>query len=555
MEEMHLEDVAAFVQRRASSERLRVWDDHIDRCDACRRLVSAVAMSPHVSIAPSSAVEATLARTIEPVTEEERALVQQRLGLLAAVAGILCAVSIVLSCAVVAALSPAPIRALAEYLARPHQHVMIGISVLALAAGRRLRGRHARISLPTLRAMDALGTVTLACALAATEALQGSDQRVALSTSLAVGHVLFVRSVAVPSSGLRTGLVSLLAASAAIGVEAAVLERRGVALGYAVGVSTLWLALSTLAAAIASHIIFGLRGEAAKLRVAGQYELHEKIGAGSMGEVFRATHRMMGRMAAIKFLPPGEDRVRASAFEEEVRQTARLRHPNTIAIFDYGRTSDGAFYYAMEHVEGIDLQRLVDATGPLPPGRVVHVLDQVLAALAEAHGLGLVHRDIKPANVMVLAKPSPDAIKVLDFGLVADVHRPKDAARVAGTPAYLAPERLDPATGADPSSDLYSVAALGYFLLTGTTVFRATRLDEMLRKHREEIPEPPGDRLGCDVSADLAAALLAGLAKDPSQRPPSAEAYRERFQSCAVEPWSASDARAWWAATGAVLRR
>jgi eukaryotic-like serine/threonine-protein kinase len=282
-----------------------------------------------------------------------------------------------------------------------------------------------------------------------------------------------------------------------------------------------------------------------------------------MGVVYRATHALLRRETALKLLPP--DRVDAGTirrFEREVVETARLSHPNTVAIFDYGHTPDGVFYYAMEYLDGVTVGELVEHEGCLPPGRVVSLLAQVCASLEEAHSMGLVHRDIKPANVMVVGRPAAwDLVKVLDFGLVKSV-APLDGGgsltqgdQLTGTPLYMAPEAISRPDAAEPRSDLYAVAAVGYYLLTGTHVFQGGSLVEICAAHLHTPPVPPHVRLGRSVPADLEALLLRALAKSPADRPPSAAAFGEALLACRVPPWTQVDARGWWRAKGERVRR
>jgi serine/threonine-protein kinase len=209
----------------------------------------------------------------------------------------------------------------------------------------------------------------------------------------------------------------------------------------------------------------------------------------------------------------------------------------------------------MEYVEGSDLQRLVERVGPLPPGRVVNLLSQVLASLGEAHALRLLHRDIKPANVMVLGSALPDDVRVLDFGFVVDMlfAGVVGVPRLVGTPAYVAPECLDAPGASTAQADLYSVAAVGYFLLTATTVFRASSVGEMLWLQRTARPQHPSERLGRPVPESLAALLLQGLAKDPNERPASADAFRRALRACNVVPYGEDEARAFWSDQGRKL--
>jgi serine/threonine protein kinase len=241
-------------------------------------------------------------------------------------------------------------------------------------------------------------------------------------------------------------------------------------------------------------------------------------------------------------------------FEREVQLTSHLAHPNTISIFDYGRTADGVFYYVMEYLDGLDLQRLVDEYGPVEPARVIHILAQMSGALAEAHALGLIHRDIKPANIVLTERPDePDVVKVVDFGLVkrfgGNVAESVAGDALAGTPLYMAPEAISQPDTVDERSDLYAVGAVAYFLLTGQHVFEAGTVFEVCSKHMLEAPVSPSQRLGKALPADLEAIVLECLAKDRKDRPASAAILRARLLACADTGGNdLPTARAWWQA-------
>jgi serine/threonine-protein kinase len=216
-------------------------------------------------------------------------------------------------------------------------------------------------------------------------------------------------------------------------------------------------------------------------------------------------------------------------FRREVELTSRLTHPNTIRVYDFGCTASGTYYYAMEYVDGVDLQTLVDEEGPQDPERVTRLLAQLAGALSEAHAAGLVHRDVKPANVMVCERGARDVIKVLDFGLVRDV-RPDatcdlDARQVVGTPLYMSPEAITAPEKVDARSDVYAVGALGYFLLTGAPPFSGKNAVEVLGQHVYSIPEPPSSRRAA-IPSRLEALVLRCLAKSPADRPANAAELR-----------------------------
>jgi serine/threonine protein kinase len=286
----------------------------------------------------------------------------------------------------------------------------------------------------------------------------------------------------------------------------------------------------------------------------GQYTLEEKIGEGGMGAVYRGRHAFLKRPTAVKMLDGKRVTPDSLArFEREVQLTGRLCHPNTIAVYDYGRTADGTFYYAMEYVEGINLEDLVGKYGPLPEGRIVAILRQVCGSLTEAHGLGLVHRDVKPANVILSCRAGlADFVKVLDFGLVKAVDSDQatkltGADVVVGTPHYLAPEAVENPDKVTAQADVYAIGAVAYYLLTGQPVFTGETVFEVCLKHVRTAPDPPSARLGRAVSPGLEALILRCLAKKPEERPAGARAVAAELDR--LEPaggWTPADADAWW---------
>jgi hypothetical protein len=294
-----------------------------------------------------------------------------------------------------------------------------------------------------------------------------------------------------------------------------------------------------------------------KLKQLGQYNLEEKIGEGGMGVVYRARHALMRRETAIKLLLP--DRADAAAierFQREVCLTCQLTHPNTIQVYDYGRTPDGIFYYAMEYLRGLNLHDLTAQCGSLPESRVVHILMQVCDSLAEAHDLGLIHRDIKPGNIFLCDRGGlPDCVKVLDFGLVREYrsgqgeHSPLTRHdNIEGTPWFMPPEAFAGSGNSDPRSDLYSIGALGYYLLTGGKyVFDGGSLTEIHEQQISRQPIPPSQRAGLAVSAELEQIILRCLAIAPDERPQSAAELRALLTATPfATAWTPAERVAWW---------
>ncbi|MEM9701201.1 MAG: serine/threonine-protein kinase, partial [Planctomycetota bacterium] len=274
----------------------------------------------------------------------------------------------------------------------------------------------------------------------------------------------------------------------------------------------------------------------------------------AMGVVYRGRHALLRRPTAIKMLDV--DRVTdasAARFEREVQLTCKLNNPNTIAIYDYGRTPEGVFYYAMELLEGLDLESLVQKDGPQSPARVVHLLLQACGSLYEAHTLGLVHRDINPANLVLCRRGGlPDVVKVLDFGLVKALGGEKEAQLTAaggltGTPLYISPEGVNSPNLVDARSDLYAVGATGYFLLTGRPPFSAEGIVQLLQKQVMEPPVPPSRRTSTPLSDELETALLACLEKNPANRPQTARELAALLRRCPeADGWSVEQGEAWW---------
>jgi eukaryotic-like serine/threonine-protein kinase len=320
------------------------------------------------------------------------------------------------------------------------------------------------------------------------------------------------------------------------------------------GVDTVFLLTLAAISSFAAHTISQLRSQVVEARRFGQYRLGEQIGAGGMGEVFLAEHELLKRPCAVKLIRP-EAVLRAGTidrFEREVRINATLSHPNTVEIFDYGRTEDGTYYYVMEYLPGMSLADLVEQYGPLPPGRAVYLLRQIALALEEAHEAGLIHRDIKPSNIFAARRGGMDDVaKVLDFGLVrpaatAFSHGNSDEGQILGTPLYMSPEQATNSRPLDARSDIYSLGAVAYYLLTGRPPFDVENAIEAIIAHARDPVVPPA-KIRDDVPADLDAVVVRCLAKDPMERFPDAERFEIALGLCTcASSWDKALARQWW---------
>ncbi len=296
-----------------------------------------------------------------------------------------------------------------------------------------------------------------------------------------------------------------------------------------------------------------LRRQAFEARQLGQYRLKQLLGTGGMGEVHLAEHILLKRPCALKLIHPDKagNPNTLARFEREVQATARLSHWNTVEIFDYGRTDDGTFYYVMEYLPGLNLQQLVEMFGPLPAERAIHLLMQTCDALSEAHAKALVHRDIKPGNIFAANRGGVyDVAKLLDFGLVKPIADWGDSAvtqdgMVAGSPLFMSPEQATADT-VDARSDIYSLGATAYFLLTGHAPFEDEKPIKILMAHAGEKPALPSS-LQPDVPVDLERVIMRCLAKSPGERYESAKALRTALSECAAAGhWTRESAAHWW---------
>ena len=350
---------------------------------------------------------------------------------------------------------------------------------------------------------------------------------------------------------LGVGLVTEVDAGEAFAVLRPLRVSHGVLLGV-LGAFTLILLLS-----VASIRLLALR-----VRQLGEYTLEASIGEGSVGAVYLARHALLRRPTALKMLrPEAMSPDNLERFEREVQLMSRLRHPNTVQVYDYGRTPEGLFYYAMEYVDGLTLADLIQLEGSLPPARAIFIFQEIAKALEEAHSIGLVHRDLKPLNVMLCASGiGADLVKVLDFGLVKEIGTPEELQLtspeiVGGTPPYIAPERLRDPRHLDPRSDLYSLGGLIYNLVSGKPVFEGASAMEVCTQVLEQDP-PPLAEIAPGVPAGLADLVMQCLARDPEARPRDAREILDRLDALAVDShWGTAEARAWWEANAERIRQ
>lgn len=286
----------------------------------------------------------------------------------------------------------------------------------------------------------------------------------------------------------------------------------------------------------------------------GSYTLLEKIGEGGMGEVHKAAHSMLRRETAVKLLRPTDaNEIAITRFEREVQLTCQLVSPFTIQIYDYGRTSDGVFYYAMEYLNGLSAEQLVHKDGPLPDGRALNVLIQVCRSLSEAHASHLVHRDIKPSNIMLCHRGGiADACKVLDFGLARSLGPNVEGTitaegAITGTPAYLSPEGAQTPEAIDERSDIYALGCVGFFLLAGRAPFEGSNPIEICWKHVRETPPHIMSLTSAPVAQPLCDLIMQCIAKSPADRPQSIDLILRKLEEISPrQDWSSRDAERWW---------
>jgi serine/threonine-protein kinase len=496
-------------------------------------------------------------------TSNGAAFVQQRLALFAKLITLIAAAFFTINL-VIGLWFGLPLRDLAD-----SRGSLANLAGLGLLASVWLICRRGQRSLATLSLLDTLALLGACTAWA----LFIDDRYIesVYSAVVSVAVTTIARAIFVPSGVGRTLRLSLLAITPVLVLMWVWLgtrwwERTSIFDVYAPGLTainqTLLLAVVVAMAVVTSRILYALRQTVREANELGQYLLEEKLGAGGMGEVWRARHRLLVRAAAIKLIRPevlaasnaGPETV-LRRFEREALATAALRSPHTVHLYDFGQAEDGTLFYVMELLQGIDLEKLVSRFGPVPPERAIHLLKQVCHSLEEAHQNGLTHRDIKPANIFVSGTGTEcDFVKVLDFGLVR--LRPADSGNnplhtneetVGGTPAYAAPEVVLGEAAYDHRVDIYAVGCVGYWLLSGRLVFDSTSSMAMLADHARTRAPRLASRTELVVPSELEQIIMDCLEKDPTLRPASAAELSRRLTSCTVEQaWTPQRAERWW---------
>ncbi|MEP7364272.1 MAG: serine/threonine-protein kinase [Acidobacteriota bacterium] len=380
-------------------------------------------------------------------------------------------------------------------------------------------------------------------------------------SSIAIWLVFFI--LLVPGCRMRSALSAFL--TAAMGPLGLWLTIQVFGVPSPTGSQWVLLYIGTFLAAIAalpmSRIVYSLGAQVSKARELGSYEMIEVIGRGGMGEVWRARHRMLAREAAIKLIRPemlfGTDQTQPESarrrFEREAQAIAGLQSPNTVTLYDYGVNGDGVFYYAMELLDGLDLDSLVHKYGPVPSSRAMYLMQQMCDSLAEAHARGLTHRDVKPKNIFLCRMGlNYDFIKVLDFGLAKWKDSGNDTRLTregitTGTPAYMAPELALASDDVDSRVDIYAFGCVAYWLLTGKLVFEAPSAMAMALAHVQTPPVPPSQRTELEIPAELESLIMDCLAKSPASRPQTMREISRRLSSMRQnDRWCTSAAEQWW---------
>jgi hypothetical protein len=506
---------------------------------------------------PSTATPSSGAGRFEDLPEDLLREASQRLAIVAMVWAGLFAIGILMN-DVIAPFVDLPMRDLIPW-GRPGDVV----AILSITVSLGLAWHVSRRTCNPRQALDLALVYEVFLALGLGILNQWEPHRVLAGRLSWICVLVLLFAMIVPNTPRKTLIASVIAAS---------MDPVGLFVAHARGLAVptfsviLWNYLPNyicaLLAVIPPKIMTRLGRHVQRARELGSYRLVQLIGTGGMGEVWRATHRMLARPAAIKLIKPeilGSSGQRETAgvverFRREAEAASSLESPHTIRLYDFGETGAGTFYFVMELLDGLDLETLVRRHGPLPPERVVHVLRQSCHSLAEAHERGLVHRDVKPANIYLCRLGRDyDFVKVLDFGLVkygrdeSILDTIKETSELTtGTPAYMAPEMAngDPV---DRRTDLYALGCVAYWLLTGELVFQADSALRMLIQHIQAEPMPPSRRTGRAVPPALERLIMRCLEKDPARRPATADEVIAELDRMQLQPeWDQRRAREWW---------
>ncbi|MEO5568558.1 MAG: serine/threonine-protein kinase, partial [Gemmatimonadaceae bacterium] len=499
---------------------------------------------------------------VRTTTELERQL-RRRLRVIAA---IICAATASLAAATIV-LHRADIRdnPMSVFTGPPLPGVLAIVALLSLAMFATLRP--VTQSLRRLRMIESAGTGMITLFLLMNQSLSlpamipdffGLPMEVGMAQGAPWGALIVSFGVLIPSSFRRAATRTAIIATLAFLPDLVLLPGAGPFHGVMsyLAIKLFIIGIMSALGIYGSYRIEELGQQAEVARELGQYLLRRSLGEGGMGSVYLAEHRFLRRPCAVKLIhaEKANDEVALARFEREVQSAASLTHPNTVQIYDYGRSDDGTFFFAMEFLPGVSLDELVTKHGPLDPARAVHILVQLCGALQEAHDQGMVHRDVKPGNVMLCDRGGvADVAKLLDFGLVGPVQVDESDARVTqaglvmGTPAYMSPEQCAGDEAVTAASDIYSLGSLGYFLLSGKPPFAGKAAMQMLIAHLHDVPPRLTD-LRQEVPAELADALARCLEKKPGDRFPSvSDLAAALVHSVRTAEWRQSDAREWWA--------
>jgi serine/threonine-protein kinase len=577
--------LAAFAAGRVAGDEFDRVCRHLHDCPRCKARLAALdgrvptvvqdlrkapLVFPETAAQSSPPAETVEVRVGRGLTEETRGLLRRRL----LVVGTLTTVTAAIFAFTQVARIDDSVTAAAHR--RSGQVIFFVLGVLSAASVVWLRARPG-LSLRALRGLELFDVAAMTAfavhyrwavlAGTADRTFANDDHRAlyveqaVLVSNLAWYLIIVGYGLLIPNTLRRCALVVGWYAAAALGSTVVIglaLESVGDQLPFMLAMTGVGVFMTGTIAVFGSYKISTLQAEVVAARQLGPYALKRKLGAGGMGEVYLAEHGLLKRPCAVKVIRPekASDPDQLRRFEREVQTTARLTHPNTVEVFDYGRTADGTFYYVMEYLDGPTLSELVKRHGPVPAARGVYFLRQLCGALREAHGIGLVHRDVKPGNVIVCELGGVhDVVKLLDFGLVhadrgfgADGGLTREG-MVMGTPDYVSPEQ---AAGlpVDGRSDVYSLGALAYFLFAGRPPFQTGSVLDTLIAHRQQDP-PPLRGFSPGMPSDVEAVVMRCLAKRPADRFPDVRSLDDALAACGCAGgWTEETAAAWWRERG-----